>query len=180
MEFIETTLKDAKIIVPFVSHDVRGSFIKDFHTTEFKNNGIDFTIKENLMTQSKKGVLRGMHMQLIKPQGKIVRCLSGKVYDYIVDLRKDSPTYMKGEGFILDDINNYSLFVPRGFAHGYYVLEDSLVLYKCDEEFYKDGDISIRYDDEDLKIDWQFIVGTPIRSEKDLNGKSFKYYESML
>lgn len=183
MEFIETTLKDAYIVIPNFSTDNRGAFLKDFHKTTFLEKGIDFELKEEMMTVSKRGVIRGMHFQLYKPQAKLVRCLKGKVYDYIVDLRQDSPTFLKGEGFILDDIRHHSLYVPKGFAHGYLVLEDSLVLYRCDEEFFKDGDASIKYDDETLNINWhpEYVDNQAfILSEKDANAKSFKYYEPLL
>lgn len=183
MEFIKTTLKDAYLIKPNYFPDNRGAFLKDFHQSTFKENGIDFELKEEMMTISKKCVIRGMHFQLYKPQAKLIRCLKGCVYDYIVDLRKDSETYLKGEGFILNDINNNTLYVPKGFAHGYLVMEDSLVLYKCDEEFYKDGDASIRYDDKTLNINWhpEYVDNQEfILSDKDFNAKSFTYYENLL
>ena len=132
-------------------------------------------------TISKKGVIRGMHFQLYKPQAKLVRCIKGKIFDYIVDARKNSPTYLQGQGFILSEENNNCLYVPKGFLHGYLVIDDSVVTYKCDEEFYKDGDSVIRYDDRTLNIDWhidKFIGNSTkiILSEKDNNAPSFEYY----
>lgn len=182
MEFLDTTLKDAKLIVPFVSHDNRGAFIKDYHYSTFKENGINFEIKEEMCTYSKKGVLRGMHIQLGKPQAKLIRCAHGEVYDYIVDVRKDSPTYLKGEGFILNEENNNCLFVPKGFLHGYLVKEDSIVIYKCDEEFYKQGDASVKWNDPILNIDWQSQWNgdlVPILSEKDSNNISYEEFEKL-
>ena len=136
MIFKDTNLKDAKLITTFVQNDCRGSFIKDFHHSEFMEHDINFVIKEEMETISKKGVIRGMHFQLYKPQAKLVRCIKGKIFDYIVDARKNSPTYLQGQGFILSEENNNCLYVPKGFLHGYLVIDDSVVTYKCDEEFY--------------------------------------------
>ena len=181
MIFKDTNLKDAKLITTFVQNDCRGSFIKDFHHSEFMEHNINFVIKEEMETISKKGVIRGMHFQLYKPQAKLVRCIKGEIFDYIVDARKNSPTYLQGQGFILSEENNNCLYVPKGFLHGYLVIDDSVVTYKCDEEFYKDGDSVIRYDDRTLNIDWhidKFIGNSTkiILSEKDNNAPSFEYY----
>lgn len=104
----------------------------------FKANGIEHELKEVFYTISKKGVIRAMHFQLVKQQAKLVRCISGHVYDVIIDLRLDSPTFGKWQGFDLTGENQKTLYIPQFFGHGYLVLEDSVVSYKCGEVFYSE------------------------------------------
>ena len=157
-------MKGAYEITPFYATDERGGFIKDYNIDAFKQNGIDHELKEVFYTISKKGVIRAMHFQLVKQQAKLVRCISGHVYDVIIDLRPDSPTFGKWQGF----------------GHGYLVLEDSVVSYKCGEVFYGEGDAGIMYDDPDMAIEWPFgkIGGIEklIISDKDKNLMSLKEY----
>ena len=183
-EFNELELEGAYFIKPFFADDNRGGFIKDYNIDVFKSNGITHDLKEVFYTISKKGVIRAMHFQLIKQQAKLVRCVSGHVYDVIVDLRPGSETYGKWQGFHLTGDNMNSLLVPPYFGHGYLVIEDSVVSYKCAEVFYADGDSGIMYNDPDLNIDWPFdqIGGLDnlIISEKDLNLMSFKQYDEYI
>ena len=178
--FKETDLKGAYIIKPFFASDERGGLLKDYNTDVFKANGIEHDLKEVFYTISKKGVIRATHFQLIKPQPKLVRCVSGKVYDVIVDLDPSSPTFKKWQGFMLSGENMNELYIPGTFGHGYLVLEDSVVSYKCGEVFYGAGDSGIKYDDKDIAIDWPFdLIGGKqnlIISEKDKNLMSFKDY----
>ena len=179
-EFRELELKDAYAIQPFFASDHRGGLIKDYNVDTFRANGISHDLKEVSYTISKRGVIRATHFQLIKQQPKLVRCVSGHVYDVIVDLRPDSATYGKWLGFHLTGENMLSLLVPAGFGHGYLVIEDSVVSYKCAEVFFGEGDSGIMYNDSDIGIDWpmELIGGTDnlIISEKDLNLMSFKEY----
>lgn len=179
-EFRELELKDAYAIQPFFASDHRGGLIKDYNVDTFRANGISHDLKEVFYTISKRGVIRATHFQLIKQQPKLVRCVSGHVYDVIVDLRPDSATYDKWLGFHLTGENMLSLLVPAGFGHGYLVIEDSVVSYKCAEVFFGEGDSGIMYNDSDIGIDWpmELIGGTDnlIISEKDLNLMSFKEY----
>ena len=131
-------MKGAYEITPFYATDERGGFIKDYNIDAFKQNGIDHELKEVFYTISKKGVIRAMHFQLVKQQAKLVRCISGHVYDVIIDLRPDSPTFGKWQGFDLTGENQKALYIPQYFGHGYLVLEDSVVSYKCGEVFYGD------------------------------------------
>ncbi len=183
-EFQELELKGAYVIKPFYATDNRGGFIKDYNVDTFKSNGIDHDLKEVFYTISKRGVIRATHFQLVKQQAKLVRCINGHVYDVIVDLRPSSPTYGKWLGFHLTGENSLSLLVPKYFGHGYLVLEDSIVSYKCAEVFYGEGDSGIMYDDPDIGIVWPFeeIGGKQnlIISEKDLNLMSFKEYASLM
>lgn len=179
-EFKELDLKGAYLITPFYATDDRGGLIKDYNVDTFRENGISHELKEVFYTISKRGVIRAIHFQLIKQQAKLVRCVSGHVYDVIVDLRIGSPTFGQWRGFDLSGENQLELFIPEGFGHGYLVLEDSVVSYKCGEVFYGEGDSGIMYNDADIGIVWPFekIGGKEklIISEKDKNLMSLQEY----
>ncbi|MGI6377804.1 dTDP-4-dehydrorhamnose 3,5-epimerase [bacterium] len=183
-EFKELELKGAFLIKPFYASDDRGGFIKDYNVDTFKANGIEHELKEIFYTISKKGVIRAIHFQLVKQQAKLVRCVSGHVYDVIVDLRPNSPTFGKWLGFDLTGENMNEILVPPFFGHGYLVLEDSIVSYKCAEVFYGEGDSGIMYNDKDINIQWPFekIGGEKnlIISSKDSNLMSLKEYKKLL
>lgn len=183
-EFKETYLKDAYEIKPFCVTDNRGAFIKDYNIEVFKNNGIDHELKEVFYTVSKRGVIRATHFQLVKQQAKLVRCISGHVYDVIVDLRPYSQTFGKWQGFHLSAKNQMSIFVPKYFGHGYLVIEESIVSYKCGEVFYAENDSGIMYNDPDINIQWplELIGGKEklIMSEKDKNLMSFESYKTLM
>ena len=183
-EFQELELKGAFLIKPFFADDNRGGFIKDYNIEVFKEHGIDHELKEVFYTISKKGVIRAIHFQLVKQQAKLVRCVSGHVYDVIVDLRPDSPTFGKWLGFDLTGENMYELYIPQFFGHGYLVLEDSIVSYKCGEIFYGEGDSGIMFDDSDINVKWPFdIIGGKsniIISDKDMKLMSFGEYKQKL
>jgi dTDP-4-dehydrorhamnose 3,5-epimerase len=178
--FQELDLKGAYLIKPFYATDMRGGLIKDYNIDTFRDRGIEYNLKEVFYTISKRGVIRASHFQLGKQQPKLVRCVSGHVYDVIVDLRLDSPTFGQWRGFHLTAENTYSLLIPAYFSHGYLVIEDSVVSYKCAEVFYGEGDSGIMYDDPDIKIKWPFeLIGGKenlIISEKDLKLMSLKDY----
>lgn len=179
-DFQELDLKGAFKIQPFYATDERGGFVKDYNIEMFTSHGIEHELKEVFYTISKKGVIRATHFQLVKQQAKLVRCISGHVYDVIVDLRPDSPTFGQWRGFDLTGENQIELYIPQYFGHGYLVLEDSVVSYKCGEVFYGEGDSGIMYDDPDINIQWPFekIGGKQnlIISEKDKNLMSLKDY----
>lgn len=179
-EFNELDLKGAYKIQPFYAPDERGGFIKDYNVDTFKANGIGHELKEVFYTISKRGVIRAIHFQLVKQQAKLIRCISGHVYDVIVDLRPESPTFGQWEGFDLTGENRVELFVPQFFGHGYLVIEDSIVSYKCGEVFYGEGDSGIKYNDPDIAVDWPYEriggVGNLVISEKDENLMSLKDY----
>lgn len=183
-EFEPLELRGAYLIHPFFSTDERGGFVKDYNIDIFRENGIVHELKETFYTVSKRGVIRAMHFQLGKQQAKLVRCVSGKVYDVIVDLRPDSPTFGKWKGFYLTGDNQNTLFVPEFFGHGYLVIEDSVVSYKCGEVFYGEGDSGIMYNDKEIGIDWPMeeIGGLDhlIISEKDKSLMSFQEYKIVL
>lgn len=182
--FEELDLKGAYKIQPFHATDERGGFIKDYNWEIFKTNGIEHELKEVFYTISKRSVIRAIHFQLVKQQAKLVRCISGHIYDVIVDLRPDSPTFGQWRGFYLTGENQVELYVPQFFGHGYLVIEDSIVSYKCNEVFYEDGDSGILYNDSQLAIKWpmELIGGEEnlIISEKDLKLMSLADYKNSI
>ncbi len=183
-EFTELDLKGAYLIKPFYAADERGGFVKDYNIETFALNGIHHELKEVFYTISKRGVIRATHFQLVKQQPKLVRCISGHVYDVIVDLRPNSETFGQWRGFDLTGENQNTLYIPPFFGHGYLVLEDSVVSYKCGEVFYGEGDSGIKYNDEDIDIAWPFEkiggINNLIISEKDKNLMSFKDYKKLV
>jgi dTDP-4-dehydrorhamnose 3,5-epimerase len=180
-QFLQTKFKGPLLITPFKADDERGYFIKDYTYPLFSENNITEHLREVFYTHSHKGVIRAIHFQSIKEQAKIVRCIKGKIYDVIVDLRPDSLTFGQWEGFYLDESNNLELFVPQGFGHGYHVLEDSIVSYKCTEDFYAQGDDGILYNDSELNIDWKIENNDSIiLSDKDKNLQSFSEFKKKL
>lgn len=178
--FTETTLKGAYIIQSFYAPDERGSFIKDYNADIFCENNITHNLKETFYTVSKKGVIRALHFQKIREQAKLIRCIQGHIYDVIVDLRPNSDTFGKWLGFELTGDNHTQILVPEHFAHGYLVLESSIVSYKCAEVFCGEYDAGIRWDDETIAIDWPIEkiggLSNLILSEKDKMLPSFKKY----
>lgn len=171
--FIEKTEFDGLLIIHnFQAFDNRGSFEKDYSDGSFFE-GINFKLREVFYTKSKKNVIRANHFQLIKPQAKYVRVLSGKVLDVVVDLRVNSPTYKKYFRIILDSNDNIGLYIPIGFSHGYRVLEEAIVSYKCDEVFFQDGDFGFKWNDPSINIDWGENIQNPILSQKDIDLPSF-------
>lgn len=178
MDFEKTELADAFLIKPQVFQDERGFFLESFNEAEFSRNEIGTKfVQDNHSLSKEKGVLRGLHFQLpSKTQAKLVRVTAGSVFDVIVDLRKDSKTFGRWQGFELTADNFQMLFVPRGFAHGFCTLEENTeFLYKCDNLYAPSHDSGIIWNDSDLKINWP-IDGEPIVSEKDNQQQSFKEF----
>lgn len=178
--FNELDLKGAYRIQPFYATDERGCFVKDYNIDVFKANGIEHELKEVFYTISRRGTIRALHFQLVRQQSKLVRCISGHVYDVIADLRPDSPTFGQWMGFHLTGENQTELYIPQYFGHGYLVIEDSVVSYKCGEVFYSGGDSGIMYNDPTLAIEWpiELIGGESnlIISEKDRQLMSMEDY----
>lgn len=178
-DFKDTKLNGIIRIIPFQSYDNRGSLIKDYNKEVYLKYAINFGIEEIFYTSSKKGVIRAIHFQRSKPQSKLIRCISGAIFDVVVDLRKNSETFGQWEGFYLSADNNEQLLIPAGFGHGYLVLEDSIVSYKCDEVFYDEFDDGIIWNDQSLNIKWPLIEvkNELILSEKDKNLQTFEEFK---
>ena len=153
--------------IPTKFEDERGIFYESYNQKRFAENGISEDFVQDNYSWSKKGVIRGLHFQYApNAQGKLVRCMTGKVIDIVVDIRKDSPTYGQHEKFILDSAIGNMLYVPAGFAHGFVALEETIFVYKCTEYWHKASESGIIYNDADLNIDWE--EKNPIVSSKDL------------
>lgn len=179
-EFHEMDLKGAYVIKPFCATDDRGALIKDYNIDTFKAAGLDYELKETFYTVSRRGVIRSTHFQLVKPQPKLMRCISGRVFYIIADLRADSPTYGQYRSMTLSGDDPLCVLCPAGFGQGYLVIEDSVMAYKAAEVFCAEGDTGIRYDDPDIGVAWPFdLIGgreNLIVSEKDLALMTFREY----
>jgi len=177
--FHPTKFTEVTLIKPFISEDNRGAFIKDYAQETFHLNGFDYELKEVFYTESIKGVIRAIHFQTPIQQPKLVRCIKGKIYDVVVDLRVDSSTFGQWEAFDLNDQNKDSLLIPAHFGHGYLVLEDSIVSYKCAEKFVGSDDDGILWNDPDLAIDWPcHLVNPIILSDRDKGLQSFNDFKA--
>jgi len=179
-EFREAEIKGLFEITPFNADDIRGCFTKDYSREIFEQNGIEHEIAEVFYSTSKKGVIRGLHFQRVKEQAKLVRCISGHIFDVVVDLRAGSPTFKKWLGFELNEENCKEVLVPVGCAHGFLALNLSTVSYKCSECFCAEGDDGMRWNDPDIAIDWGLEriggVDKVILSEKDSKLQSLKEF----
>ena len=179
MEFIKTDIPDVLLIKPRVFNDERGFFMETFHAKKMREGGIVHDFVQDNHSSSKRGTLRGLHYQIDNTQGKLVRVASGEIYDVAVDIRKSSPTFGKWVGAFLSAKNKYQLWIPPGFAHGFYVLsEQADVLYKATDFYNAKAERCIMWNDEDLGIDWHIPKGEkPVLSAKDLHGSSLKNAE---
>lgn len=174
----EAELNGAYIIHNGQAEDNRGEFIKDFEVNAYSELGIKFCCTETFFSLSKKNVVRGLHFQIHKPQAKLVTVLNGSVRDIIVDLRKESPTFGVWKAYELSKKENVSLYIPRGFAHGFVALEDNtLMSYKCDGVYDKETDTGIYAFDNRLKIDWGIKEVQAIMNERDSNLMLFDKFE---
>ncbi len=170
MKIKETPLKDCYIIEPTIFEDERGYFYEKFNEKKFEElTGMNGHFVQDNISKSSYGVLRGVHLQKGEhAQAKLVSCLEGKVWDSVVDLRRDSETFGKWFGVELTPENKLQLYVPRGFGHGFSVLSETAIFaYKCDNFYNKDAEGSVIYNDPDLNIDWKLPADSIILSEKD-------------
>ena len=174
--FIKTSIDGVIIVEPTVFGDDRGYFLETYQYNVFCEGGIDVQFVQDNQSKSKKGVLRGLHFQKQFPQSKLVRVISGEVYDVAVDLRPDSPTFGKYEGVILSAENKRQFFIPRGFAHGFVVLSDEAeFVYKVDDFYHPNDEGGLIWNDPDIGIDWP--IGNDmeiILSEKDKVNPTFE------
>ena len=181
-EFRETEISGLIEVTPFNADDIRGCFTKDYSKEVFEANGIKHNLAEVFYTTSYKGVIRALHFQRVMQQPKLVRCINGHVWDVVVDLRKNSPTFKKWLSFDLIGDKHNEILVPAGCAHGYLVLKDSIVSYKCGEKFYGEYDDGILWNDSDIGVEWplELIGGEEnlILADKDKNLQSFAQFMS--
>ncbi len=179
MKIIDTNLKDVKIIEPVIFGDSRGFFFETFRDEIFRKSIADVTFVQENHSKSTQGVLRGLHYQLKKTQGKLVRVISGEVFDVAVDIRKKSPDFRKWTGIVLSAENKQMLWVPEGFAHGFYVISDEAeFVYKCTDYYAPDHERSILWNDPKIGIDWPLVnKELPELSSKDENADLFENAE---
>ena len=171
MKISHSKLKGCVIIEPRVFGDDRGFFLETFQAIRYKQEaGIDLPFVQDNHSRSARGVLRGLHFQKTKPQGKLVRVVRGEVYDVAVDIRKGSATFGEWEGVILSEDNKKQFWVPPGFAHGFVVLSDTADFeYKCTDYYDPSDEGSILWSDPDLNIPWP--IANPVLSTKDESAK---------
>jgi dTDP-4-dehydrorhamnose 3,5-epimerase len=180
MKIIETGFSGLLIIIPAVHADSRGYFLESFNSNTFMNAGISFSPVQDNESRSSKGVIRGLHYQLNPfPQSKLIRVIEGRIFDVVLDIRKDSVTFGKWYGIELDSETKNQLLIPRGFAHGFSVLSDvAIIQYKCDNLYNKLYERGIALNDPDLEINWKIKVADRIISEKDMKNPPLKEAEN--
>jgi len=174
MKVISTSIPGLLIVEPKVFGDDRGFFFESFNERHWQElTGLESWFVQDNHSKSGENVLRGLHYQMNRPQGKLVRVVSGEVYDVAVDIRRSSPTFGKWEGCYLSAANKRQFWVPEGFAHGFLVVSDSAeFLYKTTDYYAPEFERCIAWNDPDLAIDWP-LAGEPILSPKDVQGKLF-------
>ena len=172
MRILQTTIPDILIFEPKVFGDERGFFMESFQAHFFEEHGLPSHFVQDNHSGSRKGILRGLHYQIQQPQGKLVRVISGEIFDVAVDIRKSSPTFGTWVGASLSSQNRLMIWVPAGFAHGFYVLSDwAEIVYKTTDYYAPQWERSILWNDPDLAIPWPISnQQPPVLSQKDANG----------
>lgn len=170
MKITPTAIADVWLIEPTVFGDHRGFFMETFRQSLFEERWPGIRFVQDNHSKSSQGILRGLHYQLKQPQGKLVRVVSGEIYDVAVDMRRDSPTFGQHVGAVLSADNKQQLWVPPGFAHGFYVMSESAeMVYKCTDYYAPDDEYSLLWNDPKLNIEWPLVEGAaePVLSDKD-------------
>lgn len=179
MKFTPMVIPEVILVEPVIYGDRRGFFLETWQQRKFAGNGIDVQFVQDNHSRSAQGILRGLHYQIQNAQGKLVRVIHGEIYDVVVDLRRSSPTFGKWLGVNLSEENKAMLWIPPGFAHGFYVLSPQVdCLYKCTDYYAPEFERTIRWDDPELAIAWPLLDGRePLLAAKDANGASFRAAE---
>ena len=166
MQKIDTAIPDVVLLEPKVFGDARGFFYESWNRKVLADLGLDLDFVQDNHSRSQRGVLRGLHYQIVQPQGKLVRCVVGEVYDVAVDMRRSSATFGRAVGFTLSAENRRMAWIPPGFAHGFVVLSERAIFhYLCTEPYRREFDAALRWNDARLAIDWP--LSAPLLSEKD-------------
>lgn len=174
MQFTRLAIPDVVLFEPKVFRDHRGYFLESWQRADFRAAGIDSDFVQDNQSKSGKNVLRGLHYQIRQPQGKLIRVLSGEIFDVAVDLRRSSPTFGKWVGAVLNADSFQSLWIPPKFAHGFVVLSESAeILYKASDYYAPEHERVIRFDDPEIGIDWN-LTEAPICSARDLAAPGFR------
>ena len=179
-KFISTPISGLYVIEPTVFGDQRGYFMETYQYEEFCSAGLDMRFVQDNQSRSRRGVLRGLHFQTSRPQGKLVRAVYGEVFDVAVDLRRKSPTFGKWYGVTLSDENKKQFYIPEGFAHGFMVVsQEAEFVYKCTDYYDPSGEGGLMWNDPDIGVVWPSVVGCePILSDKDRRRMSFAEYKA--
>jgi dTDP-4-dehydrorhamnose 3,5-epimerase len=168
---IQTAIPDVLVIEPVVRADARGFFVEVWHEERYRLAGIDLPFVQDNHSRSGRGTLRGLHYQIQHAQGKLVRVAAGQVFDVAVDLRRSSPTFGRWVGTILSGENYRQLWVPPGFAHGFYVMSESAdLLYKCTDLYAPQHDRTLQWNDPEIGVEWPLSDTAPLLSAKDQTG----------
>ncbi len=179
VRILPTKFKDVLLLEPNRHRDARGQFMEVWRADAYAAVGLDATFVQDNVSYSLKGVLRGLHFQYPRTQGKLVTCLHGEVFDVVVDIRRNSPSFSEWFGCRLSMSNGRQLYIPPGFAHGFVVTSESATfLYKCTENYDPQGQFSIRWNDASIGIDWP--VSAPILAEKDRAALGLSELEAIL
>lgn len=178
MKFTPTSIPDVLLVEPKVFGDQRGFFMETFQAERFAAAGITYSFVQDNHSGSQKGTLRGLHYQVQQAQGKLVRVVAGEVYDVAVDLRRSSPTFGKWEGVCLSAQNKLQLWIPPGFAHGFFVMSDwAEVVYKATDYYAPQWERSLLWNDPAIGIEWPLNESEPILSPKDVQGRLLREAE---
>lgn len=173
MKITQSPIPEVLIFEPTVFGDERGYFMETWRQSCFDEQGIDLSFVQDNHSKSSRGTLRGLHYQLQHPQGKLARVVQGEVFDVAVDMRRSSATFGQWFGLVLSGANKKQLWIPPGFAHGFYVMSETAeLLYKCTDYYHPEDDNSLRWDDPDIGIDWPDMDAQPLLSAKDQNAIS--------
>ena len=172
MKITTSNIPDVLVFEPTVYNDDRGYFMETWRQSVFDERGLDITFVQENHSKSNGGTLRGLHYQLRHPQGKLARVISGEVFDVAVDLRKSSATFCQWIGVVLSAENKKQIWVPPGFAHGFYVISESAeLLYKCTEYYDPSDDHCLLWNDKAVGIDWPLLDPSPFLSDKDKSAR---------
>jgi dTDP-4-dehydrorhamnose 3,5-epimerase len=174
VRFLHSGIPDVLMVEPDVFGDERGFFMETWHAAKFRDAGLDLVFTQDNHSRSGYGVLRGLHYQILQPQGKLVRVVAGEIFDVAVDLRRSSPTFKRWTSATLSAANRRQVWIPPGFAHGFFVVsrEGADVVYKCTALHSPEHERTLRWDDPSLGIAWPLDGARPILSAKDSAGLS--------
>jgi dTDP-4-dehydrorhamnose 3,5-epimerase len=182
MKFIATDIPGVIVVEPQVFRDERGFFLETYHLRKYQEGGIDAVFVQDNHSRSQRGSVRGLHAQVRRPQGKLIRAIEGEIYDVAVDIRRGSPHFGQWVGVWLSAENFRQVYIPPGFAHGFCVTSEvAQVEYKCTDFYDPEGEISVLWNDPDLKVDWPLEeIHSPILSKKDMVAKPLRQLMDVL
>lgn len=179
MEFSRTSIPDVILVQPTIHRDQRGFFLETYRANTYAEGGIEPAFVQDNHSHSLRGALRGLHIQVSPPQGKLVRAAAGQIFDVAVDVRIGSPTYLQWVGVNLSDMDHHQLYLPPGFLHGFCVLsEEADVAYKCTDYYAAKGELTVAWDDPAIGIEWP--ISDPILSSRDAAAPGIQEIEERL